>query len=105
MIRRPPMTMTEVDRLLREYIERFESGVSSDPGDLLEQVEGADREKLSVLISGYLEPSAPAQGWDAEAFEGSVAEQAVARVAEQWSEESGELPVVLVRLRNERKIT
>jgi hypothetical protein len=99
------MTMAEVDRLLREYIERFESGGSSDPGDLLEQVEGADREKLSALIGGYLEHSAPAQEWDPAAFEGSLAERASARVAERWSETAGELPVELVRLRNERQIT
>ena len=68
MIRRHWMTMTDVDRLLREYIERFESGGSSDPGDLLEQVEGREREKLTVLIQGYLEHSAPAQDWDAEAL-------------------------------------
>lgn len=97
--------MTEVDRLLREYIERFESGGSSDPGDLLEQVEGREREKLAALISGYLEHSAPGQDWDPEAFEGSLSERAVARVAETWSEASGELPVLLVRLRNERRIT
>ena len=99
------MTMAEIDRLLREYIERFESGGSSDPGDLLAQVEGADREKLSVLIQGYLEHAAPAQDWDAEAFEGSVAERAVARVAESWSQASGQLPAELVKLRDERQIT
>ena len=105
MIHRHRMTMTDVDRLLREYIERFESGGSSDPGDLLEQVEGREREKLTVLIQGYLEHSAPAQDWDAEGFEGSVAERAAARVAETWTEAAGELPLELVRLRNRQEIT
>jgi hypothetical protein len=98
-------TMADVDRLLREYIERFEAGGSADPGDLLSQLEGRERTKLSVLIEGYLEHSAPAQDWDPEAFEGSAAERAVARVAESWSEASGQLPRELVRLRNERQIT
>ncbi len=97
--------MADVDRLLREYIERFESGESADPGDLLDQVEGTERAKLSVLIEGYLEHSAPAQDWDPEAFEGSVAERAVARVTESWSEAAGQFPVELVRLRNARRIT
>src|SRR5512144_1551792 len=106
MIRRHWMTtMADVDRLLREYIKRFEAGGSADPGDLLDQVEGRERAKLSVLIEGYLEHSAPAQDWDAEAFEGSVAERAVMRVAESWSEAAGQLPVELVRLRNARQIT
>src|SRR5262249_20137434 len=99
------MTMAEVDRLLREYIERFESGGSSDPGEVLAKVEGADREKLSVLIQGYLEHAAPAQDWDPAAFPGSVAGRAVARVAESWSQASGQLPAELVKLRNERQIT
>jgi len=100
-----PWTMADVDRLLREYIERFESGGSADPSDFLARVEGRDRNRLSVLIEGYLEHSAPAQDWDADAFRGSVAEKAVARVAESWSETAGQLPVELVRLRNEREIT
>jgi hypothetical protein len=98
-------TMADVDRLLREYLERFESGGSVDPSDLLDQLEGGDRARLSTLIEGYLEHGAPAQEWDPEAFEGSVAERAVARVAESWSEASGQLPRELVKLRNERRIT
>jgi hypothetical protein len=106
MIRRHWMTtMADVDGLLREYIKRFESGGSADPGDLLDQVEGRERAKLSVLIEGYLEHSAPAQDWDPEAFAGSVAERAVARVTESWSEAAGQLPVELVRLRNAKRIT
>jgi hypothetical protein len=98
-------TMTDVDRLLREYIERFESGGSVDPGDLLSQTEGKERSKLSALIEGYLEHEAPPQEWDPKAFEGSLSERAVARLAESWSAASGELPSDLVALRNARKIT
>jgi hypothetical protein len=98
------MLMTDVDRLLRDYIERFESGGSVDPSDLLDQLDAEERAKLSTLIEGYLEHAARPQQWNAEAFEGSVAERAVQRVEEAWSAEAGELPGELVRLRNERKI-
>ena len=65
--------MTDVDSLLRSYIERFQAGASTDPTDLLDQAEGRDRERLAALIDGYLEHGAPPQRWDADAFEGSVA--------------------------------
>src|SRR4051794_4146041 len=73
------MTMTDADRLLREYIERFESGGSADPNDLLDRAQAADRTKLAPLIEGYLEHAARLQAWDPEAFDGSVADRAVAR--------------------------
>ena len=95
------MMMTDVDRLLRDYIERFESGGSVDPSDLLEQLDTADRRKLSTLIEGYLEHAARPQEWDPEGFEGSVADRAVQRVAAEWSAGAG----ALVSLRNEREIT
>ncbi len=99
-----PMMMTDVDRLLRDYIERFEAGGSEDPTDLMEGLEAKDRQKLSVLIEGYLEHAARPQEWNPEAFEGSAADRAVQRVADQWSA-AGELPGELVRLRNEGEIT
>ena len=73
--------MTDVDRLLQTYIERFEAGDATDPSDLLDQAEGPDRARLSALIDGYLEHAAPPQQWDAEAFEGSVAMRAAEMVA------------------------
>ena len=96
--------MADVDRLLREYIERFESGGSVDPGDMLSQVKGEDRARLQALIEGYLEHAAPQREWDAEAFRGSLAERAVARATKSWTE-AGELSSELVRLRNERQVT
>jgi hypothetical protein len=96
--------MTDVERLLREYIERLESGGSVDPTDLLDQAEGPDRARLSALIEGYLEHAAPAKGWDPEAFEGSLAERAVARLSESWSAASGRLPGKLVELRKQARI-
>ena len=97
--------MTDLDKLLRQYIERFESGGDVDPSDLIAQAETGEQAELRELIAGYLEHAAPGRDWDAAAFEGSVAERAVARTAEEWSAAAGELPVELVRLRNEREIT
>src|SRR4051794_10282104 len=104
MIRRLPILMTDVDRLLRDYIDRFESGDSVDPRDLLDELDGAERRKLSTLIEGYLEHAARPREWDPEAFEGSVADRAVSRVAAGWAEEASEQTSELVRLRNERLV-
>lgn len=97
--------MTDLDTLLRQYIERFEAGGDVDPNDLLSRAQPGEREELRELIAGYLEHAAPAQRWDAHAFEGSLSQAAVDRVRAEWQAAEGELPVELVRLRNERQIT
>ena len=52
-IRRLLMTMTDVDQLLRDYIERFEAGGSVDPSDLLARAStDQDRRKLSDADRG-----------------------------------------------------
>src|SRR5262249_15306740 len=104
--RRPAMSpMTDPDKLLRQYIERFEAGGEVDPSDLIAEAEADQRPTPRELIAGYLEHAPPEGEWDASAFEGSRAERAVARPAEEWSAAAGELPVELVRLRNEHEIT
>jgi hypothetical protein len=99
------MMMTDVDRLLRDYIERYESGGSVDPSDLMEELADQDRRKLAVLIEGYLEHVARPQDWEAEAFKGSVADRAMQRVEDAWTQAAVEQASELVRLRNERHIT
>ena len=90
--RRPATSpMTDLDKLLRQYIERFESGGDVDPSDLIAQAETGEQAQLRELIAGYLEHAAPGREWDAAAFDGSVAERAVARTAEEWSAAAGEL--------------
>jgi hypothetical protein len=97
--------MTDVPALLKTYIERFESGDETDPTDLLEQASGHDRARLSALIDGYLEQSAPTQSWDAAAFESSpVASRAADLVQEQWGAEAAALPSELVALRKQAKL-
>ncbi len=96
--------MTDLNTLLQTYIERFESGESTDPTDLLEQAEGRDRARLSALIDGYLEHAAPAQEWDSAAFEGSVAARAAGMVEDAWAAESAALPRELVALRKRAEL-
>lgn len=94
--------MAEVDRLLRDYIARFESEGFADPREFLSELEGRDRTELAALIDGYLEHSAPPKDWDPEGFEGSLAQRAVTQLTEQWA--GDELPRELVALRTERKL-
>lgn len=98
------MTMTDVNRLLRDYIERYEAEGAPDPSDLLAQVEGSDRARLIALIEGYLEHAAPTPDWDPEAFEGSLAERATERLVEAWEAESAALPRELVALRKRAEL-
>lgn len=97
--------MTDLDKLLRQYIERFEAGGDVDPNDLLSQARAGEREQLRELIAGYLEHAAPGQDWDARAFEGSLSQAAVEQVKAEWQAAEGELPTQLVKLRNDRQIT
>ena len=96
--------MTDVNRLLRDYIDRYEAEGVPDATDLLEQVQGRDRAELIALIEGYLEHAAPSTEWDPDAFQGSVAQRATQRVIEAWEAESAPLPRELVALRKERKL-
>jgi hypothetical protein len=94
--------MAEVDRLLRAYVERFEETGFADPREFLSQLERDERRELAALIEGYLEHAAPTQAWDPQAFEGSLAERAVSRAAEDSSAEIAGQD--LVDLRNKRKL-
>jgi hypothetical protein len=95
--------MTDIDRLLSEYIAEHRSGGDAEPGGYLEQVEGSDRAELAALIDAYLARS-PGQPWDEEAFKGSAAEQLVDSLSESLTGESGTWPVLLPRLRHQAKI-
>ena len=96
--------MTDADRLLQTYIERYEAGGSPDPSELLDQAEGAERARLAALIEGYLEHAAPRREWDPAAFEGSVAGRAVEMLEEHWEQESSALPAQLVALRKQKQL-
>src|SRR5262245_53092407 len=104
MLRAGPRTMTDVTRLLREYIQRQEQGGAPDASDLLEQAEGVDRELLASLIDGYW-MTAPPREWDAKAAKGSLSERVAARVAETLEAESLEPAAAWADLRDNAKLT
>jgi hypothetical protein len=95
--------MTDVDRLLREYIEEHRAGGQADPLGYVEQLRGTDRAELEALIDAYL-ANAPRRAWDPEAYKGSPAERLVESLAESIAGVSGSWPSLLPALRTKAKI-
>jgi len=90
--------MTDADRLLEEFILARRAGDAPDPLAWVDRAEGAERERLSGLLSDYFR-YAPRRSFDRAAFSGSDAERVVnaarpvlAGSAESW-------PALLPRLR------
>ena len=95
--------MTDVDRLMREYVRRYEAGESADPEDLLAQVEGLDRLEFEALIDAYL-ARAPRRPFDPERYAGSPASDAVESLSRSLGGVSGLWPTVLPRLREAARL-
>src|SRR3954447_11180914 len=95
--------MTDVDRLLEQYIQEHRGGGQADPLSYLGQLEGTDRAELAALMDAYLE-RAPGREWDPEAYAGSPAEQLVTSLSESLEGVSGSWPVLLPSLRERMKI-
>lgn len=95
--------MSDVDRLLSEYISEHRAGGEADPVGYLEQLEGTDREELAVLLDAYLQRT-PGREWDPEAFEGSAAERLTQSLSKSLAGNAGLWPVVLPRLRERAKV-
>jgi hypothetical protein len=95
--------MSDVDRLLNEYIEEHRAGGGGDPVAFLDQLEGVDREELATLIDGYLQ-RAPAREWDQEAFRDSGAERLTESLNRSLTGRAGIWPVVLPRLRERARV-
>ena len=90
--------MADVDDLLQQFIERYESGDPLRPVDVLAQVEGTDRRELETLLDAYLE-RAPRRPFTAEAFAASPARPLVDDLTQSLEGIAGTWPVVLPRLR------
>lgn len=90
--------MADVDDLLRQFIERYESGDPVRPIDVLGRVEGTDRRELEMLLDAYLE-RAPRRPFSADAFAVSPAGTLVDGLAQSLGGIAGTWPVVLPRLR------
>jgi len=95
--------MTDVDRLLTDYIQEHRAGGAADPRAYTKQLEGTDRAELEALIDAYL-TRAPGRDWDPEAYKGSAAERLVESLSESLGGVSGSWPVLLPELRNRAKL-
>src|SRR5436190_11052601 len=95
--------MSDVDRLLSEYIEEHRSGGEADPVEYLERLEGTERRELEALIDGYL-ARAPRRRWNAEAFQGSAAEAMAESLEKSLDGVAGLWPAVLPGLRDRARL-
>jgi hypothetical protein len=91
--------MTDVNRLLEEFIAEDRAGGVADPSEYLARVSGVDRAELAALIDGYL-ARAPRRAFDRAAFEASPARAVVASLAGS----SGTWPALLPRLRDRARL-
>jgi hypothetical protein len=97
------MTMSDVDRLLREFIEEDRERGPADPLAYLRRLEGADRAELEALIDGYL-ARAPRRPFDADAFARSPARGVAEELGRALGGASGTWPALLPRLRHRAQL-
>jgi hypothetical protein len=95
--------VSDVDRLLGEYIEQHQAGEGPDPWSFIERLDGAERDELEELIEAYL-VDAPPRPWDAAKFKGSPEERLTEELDRSLRGASGAWPVVLPRLRERAKL-
>jgi hypothetical protein len=100
--------MDRVDQLIQQYAASVESG-DADPTPFLEQVEGAERERLERRIELF-HMASPAweegleRKWDPVAYRGSRAERIVGEIVEETRCPAGEWPELLPELMAEREL-
>lgn len=90
--------MSDVERLLREFIAGHSAGESPDPRDFVEQTQGAARRELTALIDAYL-VRAPRRRWDPAAFRQSGAAAVAEGLGRSLAGAAGTWPALLPRLR------
>jgi hypothetical protein len=90
--------MTDVDRLLADYVREHRAGGEADPAPYLERAAAGDRKELAALIDAYL-AQAPRRAFDEADFRGSSAEAVVEGLQRSLTGTAGLWPVVLPRLR------
>lgn len=95
--------MADIDTLFADYVAEHRSGGEADPLLYLEQAQGPERAELAALIDGYL-VRAPGQGWDGEAFKGSLAATWTEGMGRSLSGSAGIWPVLLPSLRERARI-
>lgn len=96
--------MSDVDRLLGEYIAEHRAGGPADPLEYLARAtHEAERGELAALIDGYL-ARAPRESWDPEKFAGSSAERVAGGLERAIGGAAGLWPVELPRLRERARL-
>jgi hypothetical protein len=91
--------MSDVDRLLADYIAEHVAGGEADPAVYLARASSAQRPELAALIDAYL-ARAPRQPFDQARFSGSTAERTVDELERAIAGQAGLWPAVLPRLRD-----
>ncbi len=95
--------MSDVERLLQEFIREDREGGEADPLAYLRRVEGEDRAELEALIDGYL-ARAPRRAFDREAYENSPARGVTEEIGRALGGVSGSWPTLLPRLRHQARM-
>jgi hypothetical protein len=91
--------VSDVDRLLAEYIADHRAGGQADPRESLSRASPAQRRELAALIDAYL-ANAPRQPFDQAMFRGSSAERTVDELERAIAGQAGLWPAVLPSLRD-----
>lgn len=92
--------MSDVERLLADYIAEHRAGGEADPREHLTRASPADRRELAALIDAYL-ARAPRQAFDEAGFRGSSAERTVDELERAVAGQAGLWPALLPRLRDQ----
>jgi hypothetical protein len=91
--------MSDVDRLLADYIAEHRAGGEADPRAHLSRASPAERTELAALIDTYL-AYAPREPFNQAIFRGSSAERTVDELERAIAGPAGLWPAVLPRLRD-----
>src|SRR3954453_14521131 len=95
--------MTDLDRLLSEYIAAHRAREDVSPSEYLARAEGGDRKELAALIDAYL-ARAPRREFDPEAYRESGVASGVGRLSRSLVGASGLGPSLLPRLRTAARL-
>jgi hypothetical protein len=95
--------MTDVDRLLSQYIAAHRAREDVSPDEYLARLEGVDRKELAALIDAYL-ARAPRREFDPEAYRESGMAEGVERLGRSLTGASGLWPSLLPRLRTAARL-
>jgi hypothetical protein len=91
--------MSDVDRLLADYVAEHRAGGDADPRNYLARASPTERRELAALIDAYL-ARAPRQQFDEVTFRGSSAERTVDELERAIAGQAGLWPAMLPRLRD-----